>query len=52
MNITFDSKKFDENKQWILDNLPILSPKMVQLFKKIEKLDAQDMHIKGKYFNE
>jgi hypothetical protein len=44
----FDSSKF--NKDTILNDIPILSPKIDEMIKKINELDAQDMANDNKYY--
>jgi superfamily II DNA or RNA helicase len=44
----FDSLKF--NKETILNDIPTLSPKMDEMIKKINELDAQDMANDNKYY--
>jgi hypothetical protein len=44
----FDSGKF--NKQTVLNELPMLSPKIYNMIKKINELDEQDMAADNKYY--
>jgi hypothetical protein len=44
----FDSGKF--NKQTVLNELPMLSPKIYNMIKKINDLDEQDMAADNKYY--
>jgi hypothetical protein len=44
----FDSLKF--NKETILNDLPILSPKIYEMIKKINELDEKDMANDNKYY--
>jgi hypothetical protein len=44
----FDSGKF--NKQLVLNDLPLLSPKIYNMIKKINELDEQDMAADNKYY--
>ena len=44
----FDSSKF--NKDTVLNDIPILSPKIDEMIKKINELDAQDMTNENKYY--
>ena len=44
----FDSSKF--NKETVLNDIPILSPKIDEMIKKINELDAQDMANENKYY--
>ena len=44
----FDSGKF--NKQLVLNDLPMLSPKIYNMIKKINELDEQDMAADNKYY--
>lgn len=44
----FDSSKF--NKDTVLNDIPILSPKIDEMIKKINELDAQDMANENKYY--
>jgi hypothetical protein len=45
---TYDNRAFDKKK--MLEAMPVSSPKMEALFKKIQELDAQDMREHGKLF--
>jgi hypothetical protein len=44
----FDSSKF--NKEAVLNDLPIMSPKIDAMIKKINELDQSDMNTDGKYY--
>jgi hypothetical protein len=44
----FDSGKF--NKETVLNDLPMLSPKIYNMIKKINELDEQDMAADNKYY--
>ena len=44
----FDSAKF--NKQLVINDLPLMSPKIHAMIKKIKELDALDMNNDGKYY--
>lgn len=44
----FDSAKFNKNN--LLKNLPVMSPKIYTLLEKIKILDAEDMKRDGKYY--
>lgn len=47
-NHKFDSAKF--NKEEVLQDLPLMSPKIHAMLNKIKELDAQDMSNDGKYY--
>ena len=47
-NHKFDSAKF--NKEEVLNDLPVMSPKIHALLNKIKELDASDMSNEGKYY--
>ena len=44
----FDSGKF--NKEMVLNDLPMLSPKIYDMIKRINELDEQDMAVDNKYY--
>lgn len=44
----FDSSKFNKNE--VLNDLPIMSPKIHAMLNKIKELDAEDMNKDGKYY--
>jgi len=47
-NHKFDSAKF--NREGVLQDLPLMSPKIHAMLNKIKELDAQDMSNDGKYY--
>jgi superfamily II DNA or RNA helicase len=47
-NHKFDSVKF--NREEVLNDLPLMSPKIHALLNKIKELDAEDMSNEGKYY--
>lgn len=47
-NHKFDSAKF--NREEVLQDLPLMSPKIHAMLNKIKELDAQDMSNDGKYY--
>tara|TARA_B110000483_G_scaffold46062_1_gene57532 strand:- start:3341 stop:5905 length:2565 start_codon:yes stop_codon:yes gene_type:complete len=47
-NHKFDSAKF--NREEVLNDLPLMSPKIHALLNKIKELDAEDMNTDGKYY--
>lgn len=47
-NHKFDSAKF--NREEVLNDLPLMSPKIHALLNKIKELDAEDMSTDGKYY--
>ena len=47
-NHKFDSSKFDKNE--VLKDLPIMSPKIHAMLNKIKELDNEDMKIHGKHY--